>query len=242
MDSGASGSASGASGGAGDGGSSGGIPGSAAAIYDGFESSAISSTWKVIGQDAKASTATTAVLDKQHVHGGSQALHVTDGYIEVAPPAASFYVRVWAYFGADAGMNHWANVMGADSTDTNETRFGGRTGILEINQKNGDDEILADPNISYCASTPCPVSDPRIPIGQWTCLQYYFGPNSLAMWLNGTEVPEFAVTSTTKWAHGTKFTSPTYADVAIGYAMYGSNAIDVWYDDVAIDPNMISCN
>jgi hypothetical protein len=220
----------------------GGIGGSAAATADGFETGSFGSIWTIVGQDGTGRTPTTAVIDGQNVHGGKFAAHITSGYIEVTPPAAAFYARAWVYFASDPGTNHWANAIGATADDSQEIRYGGRTGILEINIKSNDNEILADPLISYCATTPCPASDPRIPVGAWTCVEYYFGVNSMAMWLNGTEIVEFAVSPTTMWAHGGTLTSPAYAKLGFGYAAYGAAATNVWYDDVAVDANRIGCN
>jgi hypothetical protein len=253
--SGSSGSSSGSTDG-GKSGSGGGDAGSAdggcgsvvPAIHDDFENGL--GAWQItdpFGNPIPQGSAQYSVtLDTMHARSATHSVKVHNGgLIGVAPPASAFYGRVWAWLGSSPGDvpsgGHWGWILGVgpgNAGSAPEVRMGGQFGILIHNYSVNDDVVLSDPNFFNDGMD----AGTRAIAGAWTCVEFYFGKDSLRTWIDGSEVAALNVTPTTTWAHGMKAPwSPAYAAIRIGYANYNANAIDVWYDDVAIDTSRICC-
>jgi hypothetical protein len=229
----------------------GGIGGAAAAIHDDFETGSLGK-WTVtdpfgnaLQPPATVAIDTTAMMG--HVHGGTYSVKVHNGgLIGVAPPSAAFYGRFWVWLGTNPSPGrgsggHWAWAVGAGLLGgaAAEIRQGGQFDILIDNNSVNDDIVLSDPNLfndSDGGVTP--------PVGQWICMEFFYGKDSLRTWIQGTEITALDVTPTTVWAHAatTPPWSPAYSAIRIGYAGYNGNLIDLWLDDVALDSNRIGCN
>jgi hypothetical protein len=219
--------------------SDGGTP-TTAAIADGFEGTALDSArWTVLGAEGhQAPLPTTAQLDGTRAHRGKQSLHIHDGLIETHPPGTAFYGRAWVWFDADPGTGHWMSWIGVGpgSAQGTEVRYGGHYDILEANYFGNDDEVISDPQ-GYCSPT-CS-NGVAMPVGRWSCVEFYFGKDELRFWLDGNEVPTLHVTS---WRNQPAPWSPAYDRVRLGFHDFQGQAVDVWYDDVALDPQRIGCN
>lgn len=173
-------------------------------------------------------------------HSGTHSVEITTGggFFGTAPPAAAFYGRVWVYFGSSPGSGHWAFIEGvgpgSQSTAT-QVRLGGNLGTYDANiQTSGpEDEIRASAQDGGLIPPP---------IATWTCFEFYYGQDALEFWQNGIQILD--ITPTTAWMDGnvTAPWSPQYAMIRFGYAAFGANAIDVWFDDVALGTQRIGCD
>ncbi len=212
------------------------------AFFDDFEAPAIDTVkWKALGFEGNQQPVTaTATITTDQVHSGTRALRIQDGFLEAAVPSATFYGRVFTYFTAEPGTGHWVgwNGVGPGSGggQKTEVRYGGHFGILEANYFGNDDEVISDPK-GYCAPT-CD-NGVVMPIGKWSCVEFYYGKDEIRFWLNGTEVTTLHVTS---WKNKSAPWSPAYDHVRIGFHNFqGDSSKPVYYDDVAFDSNRIGC-
>jgi len=213
--------------------------GVAATFVDGFEGATLASRWTVLGFEGhQQPQPTTAVLDGTRAHGGGKSLHVHDGFIETSPPATAFYGRAWVWFGADPGTGHWMGWVGVGpgGSQGTEVRYGGHYDILQANYFGNDDEVISDPK-GYCSPT-CD-NGVVMPVGAWSCVEFYFGKDEMRFWLDGAEVPTLHVTT---WRNQAAPWSPAYDRVRLGFHDFQGSAVDVWYDDVALGTRKIGCD
>jgi Cip1-like, core domain len=215
-----------------------GAPVNAPALSEGFETGALDpARWTVLGAEGhQAPLATTAVLDDSRAHSGRWSLHVHDGFIETPPPGTSFYGRAFVWFGADPGTGHWMSWVGVGpGAQGTEVRYGGHYDILQANYFGNDDEVISDPK-GYCSPT-C-TNGVAMPVGRWACVEFYFGVDEIRFWLDGEEIPTLHVTS---WRNQSAPWSPAYDRVRFGFHDFQGEAVDVWYDDVALDGARVGC-
>ncbi len=237
---------------AGTGFSDGGIGGANAAIQDDFETGLLTQ-WTVTDPFGNAlSSGATVAIDTTatggQVHGGRYSVKIHNGgVIGVVPPSAAFYGRFWVWLATNPSPGrvsggHWAWNMGSGAMPdgaATELRQGGQFDILIDNDSVNDDIVLSDPNLfndTEGGVTP--------PVAQWVCVEFFYGKDSLRTWLQGSEITALDVTPTTVWAHAMTVApwSPAYTTIRIGYAGYNGNPIDLWIDDVALDPSRVGCN
>jgi hypothetical protein len=211
-----------------------------ATIADGFEGPTLDgSRWTVLGAEGhQAPSPTTALVDRGRAHSGQKSLHIHDGFIETRPPGSAFWGRAFVWFAADPGAGHWMSWVGVGpgGAQGTEVRYGGHYDILEANYFGNDDEVISDPK-GYCSPT-C-TNGVTMPVARWTCVEFYFGKDELRFWLDGNEVQALHVTS---WRNQAPPWSPAYDRVRLGFHDFGGPAIDVWYDDVALDLQRIGCD
>jgi hypothetical protein len=253
-DAGASSSGSSGSSGSSSGTSSGFLGGAAAKIHDDFESGSLSK-WTITDRDFNpfSGTQTVVAIDTTRAHSGTHALKITPsngsgGFIGTAPPGAAFYGRAWVYMDADPGMGHWEGIVGRgparnSMTSPAELRLGGQFDILYMNDNQTDGYFLTNPNFFTDHMGMAP------PVNKWVCEEFYFGDDTVKWWVTDATAtpaatPFLDIEPTSTWYQGEPPTpwSPTYATIALGYGIFGSNTLDVWYDDVAIDTSRIGCN
>ena len=207
------------------------------AVCDSFESPVFASVWT---PDARVS------LDTTHVHRGQQAVHAAmpplavgqKGYAQIAetvtvsgvsaPP--TFYVRAWLYLSSlPAGMNHLELI-------SNEG--GGTTGDYTFAFSN-DTKIYtqADGQVDAAGMPP--------PTNTWFCviMKVTRGAASTgSVALTSDVLPSLSLPSAT-----TDSSANPLSRVAVGLGLAATNvvnaqpAIDMWIDDVIVDPNMPTC-
>jgi hypothetical protein len=129
----------------------------------------------------------------------------------------------------------WVGV-GPGGNQGTEVRYGGHYDILEANYFGNDDEVISDPK-GYCSPT-CS-NGVAVPVGRWACVEFYFGKDELRFWLDGNEVQPLHVTA---WRNQAAPWSPAYDRVRLGFHDFQGSAVDVWYDDVALDQQRIGCD
>jgi hypothetical protein len=248
-------SSSGGSGGSSSGTSSGGFLGGAAAkIHDDFESGSLSK-WTITDRDFNpfSGAQTVVTVDTTRAHSGTHSVKITPsngsgGLFGTAPPGASFYGRAWVYMDADPGMGHWEGIVARgparnSMTSPAELRLGGQFDILYMNDNQTDGYFLTNPNFFTDHMGMAP------PVSKWVCEEFYFGDDTVKWWVTDATAtpaatPFLDIEPTSTWYQGEPPVpwSPTYATIAFGYGIFGSNTLDVWYDDVAIDTGRIGCN
>jgi hypothetical protein len=180
-----------------------------------------------------------AVIDTTRSHAGSKAIKVGPGFIGAAVPATAFYARVFAWFDANPGDNHWWSFYGYTATAGNkdgiQVRFGGQGGKIDLNYNSPSGEVEVG------GRTP-PDPGVALPTQRWACFEFYFGVDELRVWIDSAEVTAFHVTT---WPNNNPPTpwSPTYQRFRIGYSdVGGGGTTGVWFDDFALDPQRIGCN
>jgi hypothetical protein len=254
-DAGASGGSSGSSGGSSSATSSSGFLGGAAAkIHDDFESGSLSK-WTITDRDFNPlpSGSNVVAIDTTRAHSGTHSVKITPsngsgGLFGTVPPGATFYGRAWVYMDADPGMGHWEGIVARGAarnsmTSPAELRLGGQFDILYMNDNQTDGYFLTNPNFFSDHMGVAP------PVSKWVCEEFYFGDDTVKWWItdvNATPAatPFLDIEPTSTWYQGEPPTpwSPTYATIVFGYGIFGSNTLNVWYDDVAIDTSRIGCN
>ncbi|HEV8248309.1 MAG TPA: hypothetical protein VGP93_21180 [Polyangiaceae bacterium] len=183
-------------------------------------------------------------LDGAHVHGESQALHVTQSGFstllaaEGAPifpaPGNTFYGRVWLYVPGPLPSNHVIWIEGGDvMNDQHEVRIGMNLGYFQVNLfEMGSEVDIRAPSAALMADT-------------WHCVEFKMGNDDLEIWLDSARIDEL---STTNWvasdsANGNTTPksnwSPTYAALRIGWELQTGQ---IFFDDVALDHARIGCN
>lgn len=184
----------------------------------------------------------------QVAHGGRRSVFVNGNtfsslFTKKGPPvfpqpSNSYYVRFWIRVNEEFPSGHATFVeAGPDELkNENEIRIGFHVNQLEVNRMPGDAEQLSNGGDYNNSATGIHFVKEK-----WHCLEVLFdgSHDELRVWFENNEVPELHVTD---WKRGDVGWSPTYAAVRFGYEMYGSPAMQVWYDDIAIGTARIGCS
>ena len=170
-------------------------------------------------------------------HSGTHSVKISSGggFFGVPPPTTAFYGRAWVYLDGTPGSGHWAFIEGVSSGAqgaATQVRWGGNVGTYDANVQTSGPEYEIQARADGGAIAP--------PASQWMCVEFYYGQDALQLWQDGTQI--LNITSTTVWQGGAAPSLPAYAMVRLGYAAFGASSIDVWFDDVSIDPRRIGCN
>jgi hypothetical protein len=86
-----------------------------------------------------------------------------------------------------------------------------------------------------------------LPTGTWNCVQFKVSgaDGTIATWLNGTAVPGLTEDGVpthdidSQWLNRTW--RPKLTDLRLGWESYGEGADTLWYDDVAVGTQQLSC-
>ena len=231
------------------------IGGAGAVVYDDFESGSLGQ-WTVTDRDFNPFMAGQSVvtIDTTRAHSGTHSVKVSTsngsgGLFGRTPPGQAFYGRAWVFMDADPGMGHWEGIV-ASGPGRNEggsapeqLRLGGQFDILYLNASQTDGYFLNDNNFFVDHVGPAP------PVSKWVCEEFFFGTETVRWWITDqgmppSSTPTIDVEPTSHWYQGQPPSpwSPTYASIVLGYGTFGAAALDVWYDDVALDTNRICCD
>jgi hypothetical protein len=231
------------------------VGGAAALVHDDFEIGSLAK-WTVTDRDFNPFMAgqNVVTIDTARAHSGTHAVKVSasngsGGLFGTTPPAQSFYGRAWVFMGADPGMGHWEGIvaLGPGRNEGGSTpeqlRLGGQFDILYLNASQTDGYFLSNPNFFTDHVGPAP------PVLKWVCEEFFFGMETVRWWITDpstapSNAPVIDVEPSSRWYQGQPPSpwSPTYTSIVLGYGTFGAAALDVWYDDVAIDTNRICCN
>ena len=230
------------------------VGGAAASIHDDFESGSLGQ-WTLTDRDFNPLMAgqNVVTIDATRAHSGTHAVKVSTsngsgGLFGTAPPGQAFYGRAWVYMDADPGMGHWEGIVGLGVTRNEggsapeQLRLGGQFDILYMNASQTDGYFLSNPNF---------FSDhigPKPPVARWVCEEFLFASETVRWWITEQGMPPASapvidIEPTSHWYQGQPPSpwSPAYTSFVLGYGTFGAAALDVWYDDVALDANRICC-
>lgn len=222
--------------------------GSTASVTDDFETAAAGdppdiAVWQLrLPSNAGSSVEVTS----EQAHGGTQSVKVTGAsgstmfYTEnVFPlPAGVVYFRVWVRFTSADFANHNAFVVSGPGEESQEARFGGQNGAFHANLPADGDKLSPDPYESpSCMRCVAPVPE------QWTCLQgkFDFANNAAELYVDDTLAVDSAADG---WgaSHTTGVFPMNPTQLGFGWALYGAPMNTVYFDDVAIGYEPISCD
>jgi hypothetical protein len=200
-----------------------------------------------------ASTAPTkpTVDDSQH-HSGTRSLKITGSaaYCDYAMVgnAAAFkavgnvvYGRYYVRFETALTDGHVAFMAFPDDSQTGKAlRMGGQNKALQWNRQS-DDATLP-------AQSPAGIALSKVPpVGAWMCLEFMIdqAQGFISTWVDGTLVTGLVADGTStpdidsQW--GTSY-KPMLTSFNIGWQNYGSGAMNLWFDDVALSSTRIGCD
>lgn len=193
---------------------------------------------------------TLALVDTQHAHSGTKAVHFHGGgnpaMLTRALPAGTnrLYLRAWVFQTRQLGMNPGANhetLMGirkATGSANDEVRFGEIKGVIGTNEVPTDNIA---PKMAQWGK------GPAIAANRWSCFEVAFladqAQHVLEAWIDGTQV--HAITAPDQWQNGVMpatWLAGKFVEVMFGWHSFSGNTNDVWMDDIALGTERIGCN
>jgi hypothetical protein len=196
----------------------------------------------------------TVTVDHTVAHSGSLSIRV-DGYNGYCNHAffttqsaftgvgSDLFVRFFVRHTTALPIGHVAFLTMKDANDGgNDLRFGGQNGALQWNRQS-DDATLPDQSPAGVAlSTP-------LPTNQWECLEFEVNEaqGTMRTWLNGTEVPGLHLDNVPtpniddQWLQSRPNWRPSLTDLSFGWESYWGGDDTLWFDDVAVGSQQISC-
>lgn len=192
---------------------------------------------------------TGALVDTMHVHGGKYAVHFHSTgnpvMLERALPTGTNRLYIRAYFfmttqlgNGPQGDNH-ETLLGVtgDPTSVNEqVRFGVIKGAVGTNETPSDN-IAPKMAMWYMP--------PIITANAWHCVEVAFlgdqTPNALYAWSDTVLV--HSITADSQWQNGalTNWLNGKFVDAMFGWQSFGSQANDVWMDDLDMSTGPLDC-
>jgi hypothetical protein len=178
---------------------------------------------------------TFITLDGSVVHGGKQALKVTgtdfSQMLGVTVPA-KFWARL--YLRSDTDIQEGHNTYFTAGTSTGDPNMGTYIRVgehecqLELNRNTDDKELLSNGGMYMCQGGVKLFKD------TWYCMEAEFDGTGAEtrVFVDGTEVTQL---------HTTDWGQQTYQVFKLGFEKYHGGPKTLWYDDLAIGPERISC-
>ncbi|MFJ6213349.1 cellulose-binding domain-containing protein [Streptomyces sp. NPDC092296] len=227
--------------------------GTAAAVCSGFEDqtgSSPSGDWQIITPDCQGSG--TATIDTSVAHSGSRSLRINGqaGYCNhvfvgttrnVSSVGPVFYARLWVRHTTALPAAHVAAITMADSNDGGrDLRFGGQNSAMQWNRQSDDSTLPEQSPAGVAQSAP-------LPTNTWNCLRFEIDTTKQSMrtYLNDSEVPGLHVDGVpthdidSQWL--SRSTAPRPTTFRLGWESYGGGDDTLWYDDVAVGSQPLSC-
>lgn len=222
---------------------------------DGFESqtgTTPAGNWQVSFPNCQGTGAVS--VDRTVAHTGSTSIRV-DGqagycnhvFFGLQNPFASvgtdIFVRFYVRHTTALPTGHVTFAAMRDANDSgNDLRMGGQNGALQWNRQSDDATLPAQSPVGVSMSMPLPTS-------QWSCVEFEVNEAQGAMrtWLNGTEVAGLHLDSVAtpdvdaQWLQNRPNWRPSLTDFRLGWESYSDGADTLWFDDVAINSQMVAC-
>jgi len=243
-------------GGSGGAGGSGPVDCSSLPLCDSFEQVSVGAApdaalWEQVSPSCSG-TGSLAVDDTQ-AHSGSQSLKISGagGYCNhvfaanssvIASLGDVVYARFFVRFADPLGDSHTTFLAMKDSADGDkDLRMGGQNKILMMNRES-DDATLP-------ALSPAGMATSLEPASQsWLCIELSIDQQTgeLITWVDGAPIDGLHVDDTStpdidaQWLNQTWV--PALTDFKIGWESYGGQAMDLWFDDVALASSRIGCD
>ena len=210
---------------------------------------ASSSTWTT--EVSTGSAAGTLTIDAMHSRG-QKALHVHTtgngrGLIHVknfAPPANSFYGRMWLYVDAFPSAPNYAHFTMVEAAGT-----GNASKVRPVSGQFIDTGPFWGPGsdggptgdwTNWQKSAPATA-------GKWVCVQWQMdaSDNGITVSIDGQANPDLSVDTKNHGSAGGDFVFPTFNDIWFGWWLYQSGPtpdhFDIWLDDLALSSAPIPC-
>jgi hypothetical protein len=212
-------------------------PCSSAILCDDFEHGFLQQLWNLADSPGgTASIDSTSVAAYGHGSLAVQAVPVDGGSSSAAvrayqalPASQAAYLRFFMRIapGGDA-QNSSATidlaqlVQNADPFNSVDLRLTGAPGSRSLGIGNGQT------NVFLASATP-------YPFGKWNCIEWEVGPDSMHVWIDGTELTDLQTSNDP--------TPPALGQEIFGVSYFGAvTAHDWWYDEVIVDTSRIGCD
>jgi hypothetical protein len=164
------------------------------------------------------------------------------------------YARFFVYLGMP--IDPTSHVTFATMTDKNDNNHQLRVGIgsdVFVWNRESDDAFLPELDTGNSMINPQAPGAVQPTTGQWFCVEFHIDQNAgnIDTWIDGAEVSSMAETGTpvpdvsTVWLSGSYATwRPQISSFGLGWETYfdkASDAMTLWFDDVAIASHPIGC-
>ncbi|HET8840186.1 MAG TPA: cellulose binding domain-containing protein, partial [Ktedonobacteraceae bacterium] len=225
-----------------------------AIFCDNFESqtgSTPSGAWQVSFPNCQGTG--TASVDRTQAHSGSTSIrvdgragycnHVFFGSTSILSAAGTdIFVRLFIRHSTALPTGHVTFAAMMDTNDTNhDLRFGGQNSALQWNRSSDDATLPAQSPAGVALSTP-------LPVNQWSCVQFEINEaqGTMRTWLNGNEVAGLHLDQVATQDVDAQWLSrpswrPSLADLRFGWESYSDGDDTLWFDDIAIASQQLSC-
>ncbi len=225
------------------------------AFCDSFENqigTTPSGTWQVSYPSCQGTG--TVTVDRTVAHSGTTSLRVDGhaGYCNhvffgtqsaftgIGPDV---YVRFFIRHTTALPTGHVTFTAMRDANDGgNDLRMGGQNGALQWNRQSDDATLPVQSPAGVALSMP-------LSTNQWECVQFEVNQSkgNMRTWLNGTEVAGLHLDNTptpdidAQWLQNRPNWRPSLTDLRLGWESYSSGDDTLWFDDVAMNSQQISC-
>ncbi len=228
---------------------------SGAIFCDGFENQAGSTPsgiWQVSYPNCQGTG--TVTVDHTIAHTGTTSIRVDghNGYCNhvffglqnpFTSVGSNIYVRYFIRHTTALPAGHVAFSAMRDANDGgNDLRMGGQNGALQWNRQSDDATLPVQSPAGVALSVP-------LPTNQWECVEFEVNQSqgSMRTWLNGTEVQGLHLDNVStpdvdaQWLQSRPNWRPSLTDLRLGWESYSGGDDTLWFDDVAIGSQQISC-
>jgi hypothetical protein len=157
---------------------------------------------------------------------------------------SDIYVRYFVRHTTALPIGHVTSVAMRDANDGgNDLRMGGQNGALQWNRQSDDATLPEQSPAGVALSVP-------LPTNQWECVEFEVNQaqGNMRTWLNGTEVQGLHLDNVptpnvdAQWLQNRPNWRPSLTDLRFGWESYSDGADTLWFDDVAIGSQQISCS
>lgn len=189
----------------------------------------------------------SVTVTDEDAYSGSQSVKV------VAPSGQAFltntsafptttgavYFRARVKYLADTWEGHITFIESGTNVDPNgggEVRFGGQAGYYHANLSDDGDGLSPDPfEYPSCGTCVAPVAN------EWHCLAGGFDPaaNTATLAVNGVTAVD--ASSADDWHSGSGVLPQDLVRLSFGWEIYGGIANTIYFDDIAISDQPLSC-